>query len=100
MLQDIAVVLEIIQLPLAEIERLISLTIACRFHSSLTLVIILITCLSWWISPQPARAEISAPGMHWGALNFPDQEPVFATGFSIFRFTEFNGEGERFNGIP
>ncbi|GJL68775.1 MAG: hypothetical protein NPIRA06_14100 [Nitrospirales bacterium] len=65
----------------------------------MNLFITLITWLSWCISPQPARAESSAPGIHWGALSFPDQEPVFATGFSIFRFTEFNGEGERFNGI-
>lgn len=72
---------------------------ACRFHSSLNFFIILFACLSWWISPQPARAESSAPGIHWGALDFPDQEPVLATGFSLFRFTEFNGEGERFNGI-
>lgn len=72
---------------------------ACRFHPSLTFFIILIAWLSWWISPQSARAESSAPGIHWGALAYPDQEPVLATGLSIFRFTEFNGEGERFNGI-
>lgn len=72
---------------------------ACRFHSSLSVSIILIACLSWWIFPQPARAESSAPGIHWGALDFPDQEPLLTTGLSIFRFTEFNGEGKRFNGI-
>lgn len=72
---------------------------ACQSHSVPTFSIILIACLSWWISPEPARAESSAPGIHWGALAFPDQEPVLATGLSIFRFTEFNGEGERFNGI-
>ncbi|MCA9422365.1 MAG: hypothetical protein KC592_15185 [Nitrospira sp.] len=55
--------------------------------------------MSWWISPHPACAETAAPGIHWGALSYPDQEPVLATGLSIFRFTEFNGEGERFNGI-
>ncbi len=44
-------------------------------------------------------AETPAPGIHWGALAYPDQEPVLATGLSVFRFTEFNNEGERFNGI-
>ena len=72
---------------------------ACRIHSSLGVSIILIACLGLWIFPQPARAESSAPGIHWGALDFPDQEPVLSTGLSIFRFTEFNGEGKRFNGI-
>lgn len=59
----------------------------------------LVICFSWWIVPQPAAGEIPAPGIHWGALAYPDQEPVLATGLSIFRFTEFNGAGERFNGI-
>lgn len=72
---------------------------AWQFHPSLTFSIILVGCVSMWISPQPVDAESSAPGIHWGALAYPDQEPVFATGMSIFRFTEFNGEGERFNGI-
>jgi len=70
-----------------------------KFHSFLTYSLILVACFSWWISPQPAMGESSAPGIHWGALAYPDQEPVLATGMSIFRFTEFNSEGERFNGI-
>jgi len=72
---------------------------ARQSHSPLTFSIILVACFSWWMSLQPAKAETSAPGIHWGALAYPDQEPVLATGLSIFRFTEFNGEGERFNGI-
>jgi hypothetical protein len=44
-------------------------------------------------------AETSAPGIHRGTRGYPDQEPTLATGLSIFRFTEFNGDGERFNGI-
>ena len=70
-----------------------------RSHLPPTHFIILVACLSWWIPPQPAMSEIPARGIHWGALAYPDQEPVFATGLSIFRFTEFNGAGERFNGI-
>ena len=70
-----------------------------KFHSLLTHSLILVACFNWGISPQPAMGENPAPGIHWGALAYPDQEPVLATGFSIFRFTEFNGEGERFNGI-
>jgi len=70
-----------------------------KFHSPLAHSIILVVCLSWWISPQPAIAEVPAPGIHWGAIAYPDQEPVLDTGLSIFRFTEFNGKGERFNGI-
>ncbi len=46
-----------------------------------------------------AWAETPAPFIHWGALSYPDQESVLATGLSVFRFTEFNGDGERFNGI-
>ncbi len=45
------------------------------------------------------RAETPAPFIHWGALSYPDQEPRLEIGLSLFRFTEFNGEGERFNGI-
>jgi hypothetical protein len=50
-------------------------------------------------SSRPAFAEIPAPGIHWEALAYPDQKPVLATGLSIFRFTEFNSAGKRFNGI-
>jgi hypothetical protein len=72
---------------------------AGKFHSALTYSILVVACLSWWISPQSAMAEIPAPGIHWGALAYPDQEPGLATGLATFRFTEFNSAGERFNGI-
>jgi hypothetical protein len=49
--------------------------------------------------PSTIRAETPAPFIHWGALSYPDQEPALELGLSLFRFTEFNGEGERFNGI-
>ncbi len=44
-----------------------------------------------------AKSETPSPSVHWGALGYPDQEPQLATGLNFFRFTEFNGEGQRFN---
>ena len=44
--------------------------------------------------------EIPAPGIQWGALAYPDQIPMLATGLPIFRFTEFISAGERFNLNP
>ncbi|MDT7043094.1 hypothetical protein [Candidatus Nitronereus thalassa] len=48
-------------------------------------------------SNNSARAETPSPGVHWGAMGFPDQQAQVATGINFFRFTEFNGEGQRFN---
>ena len=45
------------------------------------------------------HAETPAPEVHWGALAYPDQYPVLQFGVTFNRFTEFNGEGERFNEI-
>ena len=44
-------------------------------------------------------AETPAPDVHWGALAYPDQGPVFEIGLTLNRFTEFNEEEERFNDI-
>ena len=49
--------------------------------------------------PSVTKGETPAPFIHWGALSYPDQEPILEMGFTVFRFTEFNGEGEKFNGI-
>ena len=49
--------------------------------------------------PPVTKGETPAPFIHWGALSYPDQEPSLEMGLSLFRFTEFNGDGERFNGI-
>lgn len=49
--------------------------------------------------PPVVGGETPAPFIHWGALSYPDQEPVLEMGLSLFRFTEFNGDGEKFNGI-
>lgn len=46
-----------------------------------------------------ARGENVAPGAHWGAIDFPDRDRTVTTGYTINRFTEFNGRGERFNAI-
>ena len=62
-------------------------------------VIVFMIFFSFWVSLSPVFAETPAPGIYWGALGYPDQEPTFTTGLSSFRFTEFNGKGERFNGI-
>ena len=43
--------------------------------------------------------ETPSPSLHWGALGYPDQQPLLSTGFTFNRFTEFNGEGQPFNGI-
>ena len=66
-------------------------------HSSRAIVFVIF--LSFWVSLPSVFAETAAPGIHWGALGYPDQEATLTTGLSIFRFTEFNGKGERFNGI-
>lgn len=49
--------------------------------------------------PPVVGGETPAPSIHWGALSYPDQASELSIGLSLFRFTEFNGEGERFNGI-
>lgn len=63
-----------------------------------TLTLLTVFCF-WWLTPRHAEAETPAPFIHWGALSYPDQERDLSTGLSVFRFTEFNGKGERFNGI-
>jgi len=50
-------------------------------------------------APSPVWSETPAPSIHWGALSYPDQGADLSMGLTLFRFTEFNGEGERFNGI-
>jgi hypothetical protein len=47
---------------------------------------------------SPTWAETPSPGIHWGAMGFPDQKSQVETGLNFFRFTEFNGDGQRFNG--
>ncbi len=44
-------------------------------------------------------AESPAPTVHWGGLSYPDQSELLDTGFTANRFTEFNGQGKRFNAI-
>lgn len=46
-----------------------------------------------------AAAESPAPTVHWGGLSYPDQSNVLDLGFTANRFTEFDGDGRRFNQI-
>ena len=57
-----------------------------------------VTFVLFTIQPVVVKAETPSPGVHWGALGYPDQESQLATGLNFYRFTEFNGEGQRFNG--
>ena len=68
-----------------------------KISSSLLLAFVLSGICT--VLPPVTRGETPAPFIHWGALSYPDQEPSLEMGLSLFRFTEFNGEGERFNGI-
>ncbi|MDR4493469.1 MAG: hypothetical protein AB7P17_00350 [Nitrospirales bacterium] len=54
--------------------------------------IILLTVLG----ERTARAETPAPSVHWGGLAYPDQTSELLTGITLNRFTEFNGDGERY----
>ena len=47
----------------------------------------------------PAQAENVAPGAHWGAIDFPDRDRTVMMGYTVNRFTEFDGDRNRFNAI-
>jgi len=64
-----------------------------RIRCVLALCTLLLLCQS------PVHAEAPAPNAHWGGLAYPDQYPALQLGLTLNRFTEFNGEGERFNNI-
>lgn len=49
--------------------------------------------------PGAAQAENVAPGPHWGAIDFPDQNRTLLAGLTVNRFTEFNASRDRFNAI-
>lgn len=49
-----------------------------------------------FFSERPAGAETPAPSIHWGGLGYPDQTSQLLTGITLNRFTEFNGDGERY----
>ena len=61
---------------------------------SASLALFLLTLPGW---ASPAWAEATAQSMHWGALAFPDHDRTLTLGFSNDSFTEFNGEGQRYN---
>lgn len=53
----------------------------------------------WPLSFMAARAENVAPGAHWGAIDFPDRDRTVMMGYTVNRFTEFNGSKDRFNAV-
>lgn len=47
-----------------------------------------------------ARGEPPAQSVHWGAIAFPDRDPTLTLSAAVVdRFTEFDGEGRRYNDI-
>jgi hypothetical protein len=48
---------------------------------------------------QEVWAESPAPGVHWGAISYPDQGRMLETGLTLNRFTEFNSSRSRYNSI-
>ncbi len=44
-------------------------------------------------------AESPSPTVHWGGLAYPDQSRVLDVGYTGNRFTEFDGQGRRFNNM-
>lgn len=46
-----------------------------------------------------AQAESSSPTLHWGGLAYPDQYSKLELGYFGNRFTEFDGNGRRYNNI-
>ncbi len=46
------------------------------------------------------QAEPPAQGVHWGSIAFPDHDQTLTLGMTVVdRFTEFDGEGKRYNDI-
>ena len=62
-------------------------------RSLLALIVLLLLPLA------PAQAENVAPGAHWGAIDFPDQDRTVMMGYTVNRFTEFDAKRERFSSI-
>ncbi len=47
-----------------------------------------------------AFAETPAPSIHWGAIGYPDQDRTLdLVAMTVNRFTEFDGDGRRYNNI-
>jgi len=52
-----------------------------------------------WGTADFALAESPSPTVHWGGLAYPDAYSKLELGYTGNRFTEFNGEGQRYNNI-
>lgn len=65
----------------------------CRFG-------LLATCIHFLIHPSSqALAESPSPTLHWGGLAYPDYYSKLDLGYAGNRFTEFDGDGRRYNNI-
>lgn len=70
------------------------------FHLLTPTALCIVVWLGLSLALHPACwAENVAPGAHWGAIDFPDRDPSLLAGFTVNRFTEFNGRREQFNAI-
>lgn len=52
-----------------------------------------------WGASDLVLAESPGPTVHWGGLAYPDAYSKLELGYTGNRFTEFNGEGHRYNNI-
>ncbi len=59
----------------------------------------LCACITAALVAFPARGQIPAPDPHFGANAFPAFAPELRFTVSLNRFTEFDGEGKRFNEV-
>jgi hypothetical protein len=71
--------------------------VARIFH--LRTILWLLSLLLLPVFAVPVQAENVAPGAHWGAIDFPDRDHTVIMGYTVNRFTEFNGARNRFNAI-
>ena len=60
-----------------------------------------LTCFLLLSTGPPARAELPAPSVHWGAIAYPDRDATLTAGLTLNRFTEFDGNQppRRYNDI-
>lgn len=68
-----------------------------RLHPRMILSLLLLVHLLFPLTA--AQAENVAPGVHWGAIDFPDRDPTLLAGFTVNRFTEFDPGRNRFNAV-
>lgn len=68
---------------------------ASPFRSGLVLLYMLCFGIA-----MDGHAESPAQSVHWGSIAFPDHDQTLTLGMTVVdRFTEFDGEGKRYNNI-